>query len=148
VNRVAEVEGERGVLLSDARDRLADAARHGLARPVAHVGCLARPPAQAVGPRELVAQKLDLTADLLRPARVGLLGRLGQLGLEVVEPLAVRGARRGVESLARVAEIGGDRDRVATARGPGLAAGGEVGTVELLTRALVMLVYRARRGAR
>src|SRR5262249_49440119 len=92
---------------------------------------LACPAAEPVGGRQLLAQELDLTANLLRPARVGPLGRLGELRLEVLEPLPVRGARRRVEPLARVAETGGDRARVASACGLGLAAGGEVGTVEL-----------------
>jgi hypothetical protein len=128
VDGVLEVPRERWVLLPDPLDALADAAGDGLARPVARVRGLACPASEAVGGRQLLAQELDLTANLLRPARVGPLGRLGQLRLEVLEPLPVRGARRRVEPLARVAEIGGDRDRVATACGLGLAAGGKVGT--------------------
>src|SRR5262245_49434228 len=135
VDRVLEVPRERRVLLPDPLDALADAAGDSLARPVARVRGLARAAPEPVGGRQLLAQELDLTANLLRPARVGPLGRLGELGLEVLESLAVRGARRGVEPLARAAEIDGDHGRVATARGHGFAAGGEIGTVELLTRA-------------
>src|SRR5262249_12242577 len=117
VDRVLEGPGERRVLLPDPLDALADATGDGLARPVARVRGLARAAPEPVRGRQLLAQELDLVAKLLRPARVGPLGRLGEFGLEVLEPLAVRGARRGIEPLARVAEIGGDRDRVATARG-------------------------------
>src|SRR5262245_20420451 len=135
VDRVLEVPRERRVLLPDPLDALADAAGDGLARPVARVRGLARAAPEPVGRRQLLAQELDLAAELLRPARVRPLGRLGELALEVLEPLAVRGACGRVEPLARVAETGGDRACVATACGRGLAAGGEVGTVELLTRA-------------
>src|SRR5262249_58071623 len=92
VDRVLEVPRERRVLLPDPLDALADAAGDGLARPVAHVRGLARPAPQSIGGRQLLAQELDLDAELLRPARIGPLGRLGELGLEVLEPLAVRGA--------------------------------------------------------
>src|SRR5262249_34579696 len=119
--------------LPNPLDALADAAGDGLARPVARVRGLPRPAPEPVGGRQLLAQELDLAAKLLCPACVRPLGRLGELALEVLEPLAVRGACGRVEPLARVGETGGDRDRVATARGPGLAAGGEVGTVDLLT---------------
>src|SRR5262245_36577424 len=131
---VLEVETESRMLGGDPRDRLADAAGDGLARPVARVRGLARPAAEPVGGRQLFAQELDLRAELLGSSSVGPLGRLGELGLQVLEPLAVRGARGRVEHLARVAETGDDLAGDATARGLGLAAGGEVGTVELLTR--------------
>src|SRR5262245_51102597 len=134
VDRVLEVPRERGVLLPNPLDALADAAGDGLARPVIRVRGLARPATEPVGGRQLLAQELDLTANPFRPARVGPLGRLGELRLEVLEPLAVRGACRRVEPLTRVAEAGGDRARVASACGLGLAAGGEVGTVELRAR--------------
>src|SRR5262245_35405192 len=134
VDRVLEVPRERRVLLPDPLDALADAAGDGLARPVARVRGLARTTAESVGARQLLAQELDLAADLLRPARVGPLGRLVELGLEVLEPLAVRGARGRVEHLARVSEAGGNRARGATVGGLGLAAGGEVGTVDLRAR--------------
>src|SRR5262249_35848221 len=122
-------------LLPDPLDALADAAGDRLAGPVARVRGLARPAAEPVGGRQLLAQELDLRAELLRSAGVGPLGRLGELGLQVPEPLAVRGPCRHVEHLARVAKSGSDRARVATSCGLAVAADGEVGTVELLTRA-------------
>src|SRR5262249_18325981 len=85
--------------------------------------------------RQLLAQEIDLPAELLRAARVGPLGRLGELGLEVVEPLAVRGARGRVEHLARVAETGNDRAPVASAGRLDLAAGGQGGPGQLRARA-------------
>src|SRR5262249_57212764 len=97
VDRVLEVLRKRWVLLSDPFDALADAAGDRLARPVARVRCLARAAAEAVGGRQLLAQELDLGAKLLRAARIGPLGHLGELGLEVLEPLAVRGARPRVQ---------------------------------------------------
>src|SRR5262249_42418136 len=83
---VLEVETESRMLACDPRNRLADAAGHRLARPVARVRGLTRPALESVGGRQLLAQELDLTANLLRPARVGPLGRLGQLGLQGLEP--------------------------------------------------------------
>ena len=44
------------MLLADAIDALADAARDGLSRPVADVGGLACPAAEPIGPRQLVAR--------------------------------------------------------------------------------------------
>src|SRR5262249_35705474 len=67
---VLEVETESRMLGGDPRDRLANAAGDGLARPVARVRGLARAAAEPVGGRQLLAQELDLDAELLRPRRI------------------------------------------------------------------------------
>src|SRR5262249_15351779 len=85
MDRVFEVPRERRVLLPDPLDALADAAGDRLACPVARIRGLARPAPESVGGGQLLAQELDLAAELLRAARVGPLGCLGEFGLEVPE---------------------------------------------------------------